>query len=258
MIRAIFNADDFGISPEVNDAICRCFEEGIITGTTLMVNMPFAADAMKLAGQHGFSRKVGLHLNLTAGMPLTARIRSFPVFCDGDGRFNAAFHLSTARRLCIGRAESRALYEEIEAQIQRFRVLVPEGSHMDSHHHSHTDLSVWKVALPLLKKYGFGSVRLGRDLYGRQKAGLFNRCYKKYYNSLVRKNGLAQTDHFGSFSDLTGSFESLEEGTLLEVMLHPMYGEDGRLMDTDTPMDEIRDFMAGKQIAPECYSFKRV
>ena len=38
----IVNADDFGISEEVNNAIKLAFERGLIQRTTLMVNMPYA------------------------------------------------------------------------------------------------------------------------------------------------------------------------------------------------------------------------
>ncbi len=258
MIKAILNADDFGISPQVNDAICRCFERQIITSTTLMVNMPYASDAVKLAKEQGFDRRVGLHLNLTAGVPLTHEIRSIPLFCSGNGKFNAAFHLSTAKRLHIDARSSKALSGEIEAQIQRYLALGLENMHLDSHHHSHTDLSVWKAALPLLKKYGFRSVRPGRNMYGAEKAGAFNRFYKKHFNASIRRNGFESPGFFGSFADLKGSWEALKDESfdrdiLLEVMLHPMFSEDGVLMDTDTPMDEVLCFVRDKQFLTENY-----
>ena len=42
MLRIIVNADDLGISEDVNAAIAECFAMRYITSTTLMVNMDYA------------------------------------------------------------------------------------------------------------------------------------------------------------------------------------------------------------------------
>ena len=38
--RLIVNADDFGLSPSVNEAVIRAHREGILTTASLMVNEP--------------------------------------------------------------------------------------------------------------------------------------------------------------------------------------------------------------------------
>ena len=68
----IVNADDFGLNEIENRAIAEAFEKGLIDRTTLLVNMPFAEDAMRLASEKGFADRVGLHVNLTSGRPLTS------------------------------------------------------------------------------------------------------------------------------------------------------------------------------------------
>jgi predicted glycoside hydrolase/deacetylase ChbG (UPF0249 family) len=40
MRKIIVNADDFGMSAEVNRAIVEAFENNVISSTTLMANMP--------------------------------------------------------------------------------------------------------------------------------------------------------------------------------------------------------------------------
>ena len=74
------NADDFGKSTEINNAILTCFKDGLIDRTTIMVNMPGADEAAELAREEGFFDKVGLHLNLTEGEPLTDEIKQNPLF----------------------------------------------------------------------------------------------------------------------------------------------------------------------------------
>lgn len=253
MVKAVINADDFGMSELVNDAIALAFEKRILTTTTLMVNMPYAPDAVKMAKEQGFIDRVGLHLNLTSGVPLTARIRSMRSFCDGRGQFHAGFHLSTKSRLILNRKESIVLQEEIEAQIRRYLALGLPLKHIDSHHHVHTDLSVWKVAEPLLRKYGFRTARISRNLFREGKCSKVNEIYKKYFNRRIRKAGFATTDYFGSFDDFKYEYKGLRDGALVEIMLHPMFSEDGTHMDTHTPMDVIKQFIEKRDIHIQDY-----
>lgn len=252
MVRAIINADDFGISEDVNDAIRLCFEKRIITNTTLMVNMPYAADAVKMAEREGFISSVGLHLNLTAGVPLTGAIKSMKTFCDGKGEFHAGFHRAVATRMHLGRAESRAVAEEIEAQIRRYLSFGLMQKHLDSHHHVHTDPAVWRVAEPIFKKYGFRSVRLGRNMYDT-KPGMLNRLYKDYYNGRLKKLGVKTTDFFGSFVDYEGYCGELPENALVEIMVHPMFSEDGELMDTNLKMEHVRNVIESGNVYLQGY-----
>ena len=251
MVQVIVNADDFGISREVNQAICICFQKGMITNTTLMVNMPYAEEAVTLAKENGFSERVGLHLNLTAGMPLTMKIRSCSNFCDSEGRFHAGFHRTTPKRLFISKEEADAVREEVEAQMRKYLTFGLPEKHMDSHHHVHTDMSVFDELGPLLHKYGFRSVRISRNMY--EKTSMFNVWYKKIYNRKLKKLGLKTADYFGSFRDFSAYYDKLPENVLAEVMLHPMFSKEGVLVDTKTPMAEIKSFLDSKKLMLHAY-----
>lgn len=241
MIRAIINGDDFGISENVNEAVRECFEKGLITNTTLMVNMPYADQAVDMALEGGFSEAVGLHLNLTSGMPLTKSIRKEPRFCRKDGSFNAYFQKHTLTRLSISRKEEKAVAEEIDAQIRKyFSYGLPE-KHLDSHHHVHTDRSVMNVLKPLMKRYGFRTVRLSRNLF--LKMNPLKRVYKSSFNGKLKRSGFLTTDYFGSYRDLSAMNGCIKDGSLLEVMVHPMYDEKGVLMDTNTPIVRVTELL---------------
>lgn len=237
MIRAIVNGDDFGISENVNEAIRECFEKRLITNTTLMVNMPFADEAVRIAGECGFSEAVGLHLNLTSGFPLTKRIRKERRFCRKDGSFNAEFEHHTASRLMINRDEARAVKEEIEAQIRKYYSYGLPEKHLDSHHHVHTDRSVMKVLMPLMIKYGFKSVRLSRNLF--LKMNPLKALYKGGFNSSLKRNGFITADYFGSYKDLSAMNGRIKDDSLIEVMVHPMYGDEGVLCDSRIPIERV-------------------
>ena len=245
-MQVIINADDFGIGSSVNEAICECFDRGFITGTTLMVNMPGASEAAERAARGGFESRVGLHLNLTAGKPLTSGIARLPLFCT-DGEYNAAFHLSTATRLRMGRDLIAALESELEAQLGSYGSMGFTQGHVDSHHHVHTDRPVWLALKGLARRHSVTSVRIGRNLYGMERPSLFNRLYKSWLNGSMASAGLGGTDLFGSFEDFrqameAGFFDKRPEATA-EIMVHPMYDEDGRLVDTDIPMEEENELL---------------
>src|SRR5271166_6323221 len=64
--RLIVNADDFGRTTAVNQAVVRAHREGILTTASLMVNEPATDEAVALARQHP-KLGVGLHLTFLFG-----------------------------------------------------------------------------------------------------------------------------------------------------------------------------------------------
>lgn len=237
----IINADDFGKSEDVNRAIVECFDKGYITRTTLMANMPYAKEAAELALAKGFKNRVGLHINLTEGKPLTEGIAKNPDFCDENGVFNAAFYHSTVKRLYMNRKTVNEIYDEIKAQIEKYHELGFTLDHIDSHHHVHTNYPVLRALRLLSKEYNFFSIRLSRNLY--KGGSLANRVYKKIYNNQIKSICSMVTDYFGSFKDAESYFANEDinvftKNNTLEIMVHPMYAVDGTLVDTEIPFEK--------------------
>ncbi|MDD3588456.1 MAG: ChbG/HpnK family deacetylase, partial [Thermoguttaceae bacterium] len=71
LLQLVVNADDLGLAPCVNDSILEGMKHGLITSASLMVNMPWAADALEkwCRDQQYFKYGAGLgvHLSLTSG-----------------------------------------------------------------------------------------------------------------------------------------------------------------------------------------------
>ena len=89
MIKLIVNADDFGYSAQVNEAIVKAFADGLVSSTTLMPNMPGFDDAVALIRQGRIpADSTGVHLNLFEGEPLTEQMKACRVFCGEDGRLS--------------------------------------------------------------------------------------------------------------------------------------------------------------------------
>jgi len=248
MIKLIVNADDFGWDENRTKAIVEAYRRGIVTTTTIMANMPWFDQAVDMAKSVGLFPHIGLHLCLTEGMPLTDSIRRSRLFCREDGSFHGRFHVSPFRRLVLPAFERQSVAEEAEAQMSRYVEAGLPMMHLDSHHHSHTDLSIARVVMPLAHKFGFHTVRLSRNL----GPGLtpLKKFYKVFINRQLCRQMSPNADFFCAFHDLASCWRNLPDGVCVEIMAHPLYrdaesGElsmDGEFMDFRSPIKEMADF----------------
>lgn len=238
-MKLIRNADDYGKDRAVNEAVLTCFARGLIDRTTLMVNLPDAEAAVRAAHEKGFADRVGIHLNLTEGEPLTEPIRRDPLFCDAKGCFHAKFRQSTRHRLYLGREAMREIYLEWEAQLMHYRNFELALFHVDSHHHVHTDLPMYRVLKRLAAEYNFSSIRQSRNLYRGGSVPV--RIYKRLYNRSLRNLCEETSDLFGSADDFHRYFSAgapeIAGDPVIEIMMHPRYDEQQELMDGNAPME---------------------
>src|SRR4051812_16469332 len=92
-------ADDYGIGPETSRGILELAEQGVITSTVLMVNSPFAADAVKAWRQSGVALELGWHPCLTMDPP-TAPPQRVSSLLGPDGCLGPLSRF--VRRLALG------------------------------------------------------------------------------------------------------------------------------------------------------------
>ncbi len=225
-MRYLTNADDFGRTETVNDAIVYGFDNGYLSRTTVMVNMPYYDEAIDLAKEHGFFDKVGLHINLTSGVPLTQEIKSVATIVGENGYFNGSFFGNKRMRFILTPKERKAVKAEIEAQIKKY---IDSGftlMHADSHGHVHTFVSLRGLILKALKKHEFNSIRISLNL--NANTSLSKRLYKKLANrSFAMFSGKKGTPMFaGSYKAVLRNESKLKNADgECEIMLHPNYYE---------------------------------
>jgi predicted glycoside hydrolase/deacetylase ChbG (UPF0249 family) len=226
----IINADDFGMSSTVNSAILFSMEQGLVTSTSIMANMPGFEEAAALAREHSELRgRVGVHLNLTEGKPLTEPILSCTVFCGADGLFYFKRNRPLFR---LEKPVKAAAYEELKMQLQRVVDAGITPTHLDSHHHIHTEWAIVPLVCRLAEEFRIPRIRLTRNM-GRQPSYL-KRLYKTVFNrwQLGRHTGLSNTDLFGDIADMVyQSRTGWPEGKNIEIMVHPLFNENGELVD---------------------------
>ena len=125
--RLIVNADDFGLTRGVSRGILTCYQNGIVTSTTLMVNR--GADPAQLEELRSSGLGVGLHVNLTLGTPISDP-RRVASLLDGEGQ------LVRDARVQADRARPDEARIEMGNQIEEFQRLMGRfPTHLDSHHH---------------------------------------------------------------------------------------------------------------------------
>jgi predicted glycoside hydrolase/deacetylase ChbG (UPF0249 family) len=131
--RLIVVADDFGIGPATSAGILRLCRMGAVTGTVLLVNSPYAADAVASWRAAEVEADLGWHPCLTIDRPIAPaeRVRSLTM---RDGRFPGLGRLMAW--LWLGRCRPSELVIELRAQLHRFRELTGHWpAVVNSHHH---------------------------------------------------------------------------------------------------------------------------
>lgn len=214
----IINADDFGLSDSANRAISAAFSGRLISDTTMMANGEAFGEAVTIANENGFSDKIGIHFNLTEGVPLTEDIKKYPSFCK-----KGVFHGTINRLKPLSKSEKAAVYRELSAQVQRIKTAGLNIDHADSHHHIHTAVFIAPVVFRVCGENGVNKIRLHRNIGSIPS---YKKVIKNLYNKNLRKKGFLTTEYFGSLEDIR---DVLPEK--LEIMVHPDYDETGVLID---------------------------
>ncbi len=222
----LINADDFGLNNEVNRAIVDLLKSGRIQRTTLMVNMPSAKEACQMAIENGLIEKVGLHVNLTEGNPLSNEITKTR-FCQ-YGAFNRK-EVESGTRLHIFSSEKRAVRNEVQAQFEKFKELTGHyPKHVDGHRHVHNYLPFLFIIIRIAKKFQVESMRIGINLYDRKKASFAKKAYKFVLNTIIKRT-FKHTDFMGAYLEYVDYFDAPQDKTC-EVMVHPTY-YNGKIVD---------------------------
>jgi len=158
--RLIVNADDFGRSPAINQAVIRAHREGILTTASLMVNEPAFEEAVALAREHP-ALGVGLHLTLLCGHSALPP-EAIPGLVNARGEFtnNPA---GAGFRYFFQRGLREPLRREIHAQFQKFRATRLPLDHVNGHLHLHLHPTVFSILMADAAQLGIKRLRLTFD-----------------------------------------------------------------------------------------------
>jgi len=138
----IVTADDFNLSAGVSRGILDAHQHGIVTETSVMVNLgDLQCAAAMLAGAPRLG--VGLHLNITRGRPV-ASPGAAESLLGADGLFRGSPQALPAQ------IQPVAVRAEFQAQLDAFvRAFGRLPQHFDTHHHVHQHPVVLEALLDL-------------------------------------------------------------------------------------------------------------
>ena len=219
--RIVVNADDFGYSSSLNHAILKSFNMNLHSTTTLMCNMPGFEEACELAFENKITDRIGIHLNMTEGKPLTEKIKKFKKFVNDNGELFKSF-----KGQYFSRDEKNLIYNELQAQVDRFKSKHFSPTHADTHHHFHFYIGSSSIVKELALKNNIPAVRLRFNWGGLT---IQRRIYSKIVNSRLAWAGLAKTSRFCEIRLVDKELLSLKEP--VEVMVHPVFGEGNKIVN---------------------------
>lgn len=158
--RLIVNADDFGRSHSINQAVIRAHQEGILTSASLMVNEPGFDEAVQLAKENP-RLGVGLHLTLICGKAACLP-NEIPDLVDACGKFSNN-PVRVGLKYFFRKSLEGQLTIEIASQFNKFRSTGLKLDHLNGHLHLHLHPAVFKILTHGGWDFGFKQMRLTRD-----------------------------------------------------------------------------------------------
>lgn len=223
-IKLIINSDDFGLSSQVNEAIAMAFNSEWISRASLIVNMPGFEEALKIIRKQNLYNRIGLHLNVSEGIPLTYDIRKLNRFCNKDGKFiNYKYKVKDFLKPFTNE-EKIALRKEIIAQFETCESKGLTIRHVDSHHHQHIEWQFYNVLLDVLKgKKVVNSLRLAGYSHSTTK-----NIYRYFINNSIKRKGYKTEERLLNIEETNN--KTISNLKLVEVMCHPAMVE-GIIMD---------------------------
>jgi hopanoid biosynthesis associated protein HpnK len=159
-MQVIVNADDFGLSKEVNAAVIRAFTEGVLTSCSLMVTGEAFDEAVLLAKKHS-GLGVGLHLVTVCGRSVLSPSQ-IPSLVDSKSQFASSPRVAGLKYFFSRRARSE-LRQELSAQFEKFHATGLPFSHIDGHLHMHVHPVIFKAAVELGIRYNVKRMRVPHD-----------------------------------------------------------------------------------------------
>lgn len=195
-MKVIVNADDFGLTKGGNDAIIKCYKEGILTSTTLMATTLFTEDAIQKAKENP-GLGVGVHMVLTTQKPILDTHKNI---VNEDGEFH--WKMDTIDETI----DLEEVYQEWDAQIASI-VKHLDITHLDSHHHAHLHPQLDGVVQRLSEKYNVpyrsSKTKLPKEVF----------CDGGFYKDGVTKEYILNL------------FDK-KEHEVVDIMTHPAYVDD--------------------------------
>jgi predicted glycoside hydrolase/deacetylase ChbG (UPF0249 family) len=228
----IVNADDFNLTQGISRAVLAAHDRGMVTSTNVMTNLFLSAglaQALRIRKDLG----LGIHLNVTFGMPLTAK-RRVRTLVDGEGRFRRPGDF------CRRGFHPKELASEYETQIGKFETYFGRlPDHLNTHHHIHETPEVFEVVAGLARKYDLPVRRT--NSFGSSASAMALRTTHYLFGSL-------DPDQHWTWASVETLIKHLPNG-VSEMMCHPGF--------VDHQLKAVSSFALGRACEFRVFSASR-
>ena len=180
--RLIVNADDFGLSASVNEAVIRAHRAGILTTASLMVNEPGCAGAVALAKANP-RLGVGLHLTLLMGHSALPPEKISGLVNERGEFSNSPVGVGLNYFFKPGLREQ--LRAEIHAQFEKFHATGLVLDHVNGHLHLHLHPVVFSILMEDAAALGIRHLRLTRDCLARSRRMASGRWFYRISHAAI-------------------------------------------------------------------------
>jgi len=234
----IVNADDFGYFRCVSRGIADAYTQGALTATAVLSNFARFEEDLDLLGELP-GLDLGVHLNLTAGVPLSTSLRE--KLSSPKGHFPTKIGLF--RAVVTGSITPSEVENEWNMQIERCLDAGLELRFLNSHEHMHMLPTLFPVVQRLAQQFDINHIRLStpdpvqlhrpvtliRDLplmyLSRRVAGEQREPY-------IRFLGMGVSGRL-TLSYLQRWIPRLQKGNIYELMCHPGHFDAAEISDPD-------------------------
>jgi predicted glycoside hydrolase/deacetylase ChbG (UPF0249 family) len=197
-MRLDFHADDFGATSAVTSNIAAAWQNGVLTGFSVLANGEAVREAAELANTSAAGQpRIAVHLNLTEGKPLLDPM-SVPSLVDSSGRFHLGFLglLGLWRR--SARRQRRYLLRQVEDE---WRVQIQSVTDVFSpcpvvgvngHIHVHMLPFLFPIAARLARDFDIPEIRISREVFHLDSKQRFDPTLAKNLAKHVLLSSLAR------------------------------------------------------------------
>jgi predicted glycoside hydrolase/deacetylase ChbG (UPF0249 family) len=206
--QVVINADDLGLSREINEGIFSGLQQGVITDTSLLVKAPFAHEAVSGLRHLGLF-SCGIHINLdeqlgwsSPGKERVPRAKLMEFLDKGDLLDQCYIHTRT--------------------QLKTFTSFGLIATHLDTHHHVHGFPAIFYMLIDLMKEFHIHAMRFSKTGYmllTREDIPFDGHAYSIMEDTLKRENMLYCDEMIEGAQNIV----KIDSGRT-ELVVHPSSG----------------------------------
>ena len=155
-MQLIINGDDFGLSQNYSRNILKCFDCGVLSSTSVIVNYPDNYNMIEELSSRGID--CGLHLNISSGISISRKKTSIT-----DDNLNFFPPPLFFLKYQMGKIRLEDIFEEFTQQTKKILEFGITPTHLDVHHHLQLIPQIHKVMETISKTYNIRHIRTPKN-----------------------------------------------------------------------------------------------